>query len=382
MERQWPRLPIEGERGNNGDRTRWRDIVRKSRRAAGSSRPGRLEVTGLRPDGGFFLGVDGGGTKTVALIADEAGLIHGAGRAGDPSVSSSDTDAVVGFVGQAVNQALPAGADLSDLSCGVFGLAGTDWEEDIDIRRLALERWGIPKPVVVKNDVFLGWRAALVEESAGIVLAAGTGAMVGVVAPGQEWHYGCYARTGGGLKLSRRALDAVYRAEDGRGRETALTDRLLRHYGVETVDDMLRLDTVGELAVHGPFSIAPIVHEAASAGDDVAKDLVHEQAMDLAEYVVAAIRRFSIEDAVFPVVLSGGIFRSRSTALREVLTSEILAVAPGVRFVEPEFPPAVGALLYAYDALDIVSSGQVIENLRATCPPPALFDTRSPESRA
>ncbi len=337
-------------------------------------------MSNLRSGDGFLLGVDGGGTKTVALVANEVGEICGAGRTGDPSTSTSDTHAVLGFVRDAIEQALPAGAEFADLRVSVFGLSGTDWKEDIDIRRTALELMGIPSPVIVKNDAFLGWRAALLEESTGIVLAVGTGAMVGVVTPGQEWHYGCYARTGGALHLSRAALEAVYRAEDRRGRTTALSDRVLEHYGMKSVDDLLRLDTASKLAVYGPFSLAPMVHEEASAGDAVAGQLVDHQASALAEYVVAGIRRFSLEDTAFPVVLSGGVFRSRSVAMREVLASRILAVAPDARFVEPELPPAVGALVYGYDALKVPISKQLVRNLRATCPSSEVFDTQPIQS--
>ena len=79
----------------------------------------------------FVVGVDGGTTKTVALVADESGRIIGAARTGGSNWSGEDVEIPMAVVIEAVQQALSM-ADLngSDVQVGVFTLAGADWPED------------------------------------------------------------------------------------------------------------------------------------------------------------------------------------------------------------------------------------------------------------
>lgn len=331
----------------------------------------------LRPD--VVLGVDGGRSKTIALIADASGQVLGAGRAGDATHSTSDLDRQMEFILAAVEEARQdADIDLKQVMVSFFGLSGADWPEDHQARWARLAGFGVGRQIGVKNDAFLGWRTALSRYPFGVVIASGTGTNVGVIAPdGREWHYGAYARSGGAQSMALEALTAVFRAEDGRGEATALTQVVLDKLDMSSTDDLLHAEVQKRLFLPDVFGLAPHVMKTANEGDDVAAAIVVDQARTLAEYATAAIRRFSMENLEFDVVLSGGLFRSRNHLLLETIAEEVQRIAPLVHFLHPNLEPVMGALLYAYDDLDIAVSQEIVVNLTNTTPPATLFDTGS-----
>ena len=89
---------------------------------------------------GLLLGVDGGATKTVAVVADASGRVLGAGRSGSSDIHAApDPDIAVDRVADAARQALrAAGVEGSDLAQAAFGLCGADWPEDMELYREGL----------------------------------------------------------------------------------------------------------------------------------------------------------------------------------------------------------------------------------------------------
>ena len=92
----------------------------------------------------LLLGVDGGNTKTVAIVATGDGTIVGAGRAGRSDIyNTPDEEAALDEICHAVIQALSeASATATDLAAGVFSMAGADWPEDVDFLTRGLIRRG------------------------------------------------------------------------------------------------------------------------------------------------------------------------------------------------------------------------------------------------
>src|ERR1044071_9751510 len=109
----------------------------------------------------FVLGVDGGNTKTLALIARDDGVILGAGRAGCSDIySAPSVNAAIGEIEGAVEAALTkAGIQPSELAAGAFSLAGADWPEDFRLHEQAMRARGYGQSIVVVNDAVGALRA-------------------------------------------------------------------------------------------------------------------------------------------------------------------------------------------------------------------------------
>ena len=324
----------------------------------------------------YVVGVDGGTTKTIALVADDQGRILSAARGGGSNWSGEDVAIPMQVVIDTVREATErAGLASQQIDIGVFTLAGADWPEDHIRRAEFLSLAGIVQRVQVKNDSFGGMRAGL-HKPYGMVLAAGTGMNAAVITPdGTEWAFGYYETFGGAGSLVQDAFTAILRAEDGRGQPTLLTKMMLIHMGYPTVEALLRASVLHQVD-YGKFStFAPLVFEAALKGDPIAEALIIRQGKGLAEYATAMARRFQMCDIEFDIVLAGSLFKGVGSLLVDTLTQEVHQVAPRAHIVRARFEPAVGAVLLAYDALGIQMTDAIYARLEETAPGASLFDT-------
>jgi N-acetylglucosamine kinase-like BadF-type ATPase len=324
----------------------------------------------------YVIGVDGGSTKTVALVADLSGQIVGMARGVGSNATGENVDEPMEVVARIAREALQkSGVTPQEVALGMFTLAGADWAEDIQRRQCILEREGLARKVVVKNDTFGGLRAGT-RCPYGVVIAAGTGANTAIISrTGQEWAFGYYQTYGGAYDFSKEAIDAVLRAEDGRGAPTLLTELVLGQLDFSTVEEMLKALVAQKVGLSSQLSLCPRVFEASVAGDEVASELIVRHGMALAEYAVAAIRRFHMLQETFDVVLAGSVFKGPGFLLPETITMAVHRAAPHARVVRSHFEPVVGALLLAYDALGLTVSEAVYDRLAATCPGPEFFNT-------
>jgi N-acetylglucosamine kinase-like BadF-type ATPase len=322
------------------------------------------------------IGVDGGTTKTIALVADLNGQILGMARGTGSNASGEDVNEPMRIVVDAVRQALEAsGIPPEEVALGMFTLAGADWTEDILRRQLVLERAGLARKVVVKNDTFGGLRAGT-RCPYGVVIAAGSGANTAIITPsGQEWAYGYYQNYGGAFDFSREAIEAVLRAEDGRGGPTLLTELVLSQLRFSSIEEMVKALVAKKVGQASQLALCPRVFEASVAGDEVASGIIVRHGLALAEYAAAIIRRFQMVQEAFDVVLVGSVFKGPGTLLTDTITTAIHTVAPYARVVRSLFEPVIGALLLAYDALGLPISEAVYHRLASTSPDAAFFNT-------
>src|SRR5258707_4321069 len=145
----------------------------------------------------YVLAVDGGNTKTIALVAALDGTILGAGRGGCADIYNApagtqwpnSASAAMANVEYAVRSALQAAqVKASDLVTAVFNMAGADWPEDFAYIQAAMEERGFGRTILVQNDA-LGILHAGSADATGVSVGCGTGAATGArSADGRTWH--------------------------------------------------------------------------------------------------------------------------------------------------------------------------------------------------
>ena len=341
---------------------------------------------------GLALGVDGGASKTVAVVVDRRGRVLGAGRAGNADIYQ--TPHAVEAVAAAAAAALrAAGAAARDLDAAALSLVGADWPEDFAHWRAAMGRLGLghlaPDRARVVNDAIGALAAGAPEGAPAVAVVCGTGCAVGARGPqGDLWHTSFWQRTQGGVEIARRALDAVYLAELGIGPATALGAAALRHFRARDVEDLLHAFTGRERARPATVAgLAPLVLDAARAGDAVARRIARDHADALALHGLAAARRVGIgatdgspaEDAgaAAParLVLAGGVFRHPSRLMADRVAATMRRAMPTLAVVEGAPEPVAGAALLALEAVGVRPGGPERERLRATLPSEGFFRT-------
>jgi N-acetylglucosamine kinase-like BadF-type ATPase len=299
----------------------------------------------------LVLGIDGGGTKTHAVVADAGGSVLGFATSGPANWE------VVGLRGageslrEATRRALKAaGADTTDLVAAAFGLAGIDWDSDLPRMTAEVEQLEISGPVDVTNDSFIALRAGT-SDGVGVVVIAGTGAIsAGRSSDGRTFRtlgQGAeFGDTGSASDVSDRALLAVANAYTGRGPRTDLTELLCTLYGCRSAAELLeRASRGGERS----RSAAPTVLRAADGGDEVATGIVRWAGKELGESALLSARTLDMTGTEFPIVLAGGLFRGESRLLLDTLAGRVHAEAPGARLVQLDTAPVAGAALRALD---------------------------------
>jgi N-acetylglucosamine kinase-like BadF-type ATPase len=326
----------------------------------------------------LVLGVDGGNTKTLALIARADGVIIGTGRAGCGDIYGAPSPAVaIAEIERAIHAALSeAGIQPAELRAGAFSLAGADWPEDFRLLEDAMRAGSYGQNILVVNDAIGALRGGSPDGN-GVAVACGTGAAIGARHPdGRIWHSSFWQEPQGAGELSTRALRAVYRAELGIDPPTALTERILAAFAARSVEAILHQLTARD--VPRPENRRQLVRplfDAAEAGDVTARGIVISHGKALGDYVIAAARQVGLLEAPFTLVLSGGVLRHPSPLFRNSLVARVYEAAPSVHAIQSRFEPAAGAVLLALDLARIDTDATLRARLETTLPGEAFFAT-------
>jgi N-acetylglucosamine kinase-like BadF-type ATPase len=296
----------------------------------------------------YVIGIDAGGTKTEAVLADGEGQVIARARRGGANLTAHGELAVEKTLHELIEETL--GERDVHVAAICLGIAGSDRDEDAVVIRGIMRRIGARARIVVTNDALI----ALVAGAGlgpGVVVIAGTGSIAyGVNARNEAaraggWGY-ILADEGSGYWLGRQALRAVVRAADGRGPATALTPLILEFFKVSRPQSLVREVYRHYLKPSDIARCARAVEQARVAGDAVATEIAALAADELMAAARSVVLQLALTDETFPVVLAGGAFLAVPW-LQTALTTRLPEVAPGCRVSLLSEDPALGAVRLA-----------------------------------
>jgi N-acetylglucosamine kinase-like BadF-type ATPase len=302
----------------------------------------------------LFLGVDGGGTKTLAMICGADGKALSEFRSGPSNPLRTGINQSVASIAEAVSGACDAiGRTPDDIVCAVAGLAGA---RRYDIRRqMEAGISGIVRrarvEVITDADIAL---YATTEGKPGLVVISGTGSVCfgrnkkGETAVAGGW--GPIAGDeGGGSSIARDALKAVARASDGRGGPTVLSGLAAEYFRAPSPEDLI-------VAIYSPSTdhrklagFARCVIEAARDGDEIAGGILADAGQQLGKAACAVIKTLGMERSRFPIGMVGGIFAA-GDLISEPLMNAVRSCAGSVRASQAKMSPAEAAARMAINA--------------------------------
>ncbi len=294
-----------------------------------------------------YLGIDGGGTKTLCLLMDEEGKNLGTYRFAGISHKQIGTAKVYGNVLEAAELLLRNAGRENDEVYTVIGVPcfGEDVEADEELKRL-FSHWPYGKVKLV-NDVEIAWAGALSMKE-GIHLVAGTGSIaLGVNAAGESRRCGGwseYLDEGAGTWLGRKAIEAFTKQADGRIRQTGIYPAFQAMFPGK--DDLAILGILEqEYYPHRDklASLQKLLSDCARQGDPEACRLYEEAAYELSLMVRALYRDLHFQKQI-SVSYTGGIFRNEDIILKPL--QKELSDLP-VTLKEPDHEPVCGAVLMA-----------------------------------
>ena len=285
----------------------------------------------------FWLGIDGGGTKTAFMLADAAGSVMRTLTLDSCNPASVGIEKATEIVTKGFGE-ITAGLDARRVSVHA-GIAGISVGNAAAAVREALEKTGAAR-VSVSNDAQNIVSAGL-GKSDGVIAILGTGSVI-ITRCGAERQIGGYGHLIGdalsGSELGRACLEAVLAELDGWGSPTALTRRV----GRDGRALIKRLYAEGKKFA---ATLAPIVFECAAAGDEKARSIIENNVSRLAAQLSGALGDFKGRGAPVRVILAGGITTHADSFMPE-LKEKIVSPAPfEITLLGCE--PVIGAVLLA-----------------------------------
>jgi N-acetylmuramic acid 6-phosphate etherase len=268
----------------------------------------------VSPD--LILGVEGGGTKTLALAADLSGNVLARGLAPSSSHRRVGFDKACQALATAIEGALsqvPGGRPAPGrwggrVAAACFGLSGVDQPSDQALFYDWLKRQGLVSNVVILNGSELilvggtpdGW---------GVGLFSGTGSVcLGRTRDGRTARVGGWGPLlgdeGSGYQMALQALQVATQAADGRGAAHGLLNAILTHWRLEKPPQLIDYVHRPEMTTAEIADLAVPLLELAGRGDPDARKVMHHAAQALARHVKTVIAQLKLER---PPLALGGI---------------------------------------------------------------------------
>ena len=295
----------------------------------------------------LVVGVDGGGTKTRALLADAAGTQLAEASGSGSTVKPQEAERSAGIIAGVVRDLLEE-SDKADIKPRVLfvGVAGVGRPSEREALHEALSSHNLAEELVIDTDFSVALTDAF-GEGPGVLVIAGTGSSAFARGPA-----GATARCGGwgpvigdegsGSWIGRRALSVVAAAADGREPETALTGAVLTAAEVSETSELIRWASNATPATLA--TLAPVVLSVADGGDLRANSIVSMAVEELALHVRALARQlFTDERASVPVALTGGLLK-KGSSFRKRLEHRLKVAVPGAQVHAAEIDAARGAV--------------------------------------
>jgi glucosamine kinase len=236
---------------------------------------------------GFFLGIDGGGSKCRARIRDQQGRILAEAVGGASNIYQDFAGAIATIAGVAQDAALQAGLVMSDLHAGmgVAGIVTSMGAEKLQSAKLPFAS------VVAENDAYIACMGAFSGENGGIVIA-GTGSIGLGIVDDQRHMVGGWGFQlgdhGSGAWLGHHAVRRAALALDGLLQPTALIEAVLARSG-RTRQSLSRWSEDARPRDYAAF--APLVFEHAAKADVQGMTIVIEGAAAISKLGHALLAR-------------------------------------------------------------------------------------------
>nr|WP_255437457.1 BadF/BadG/BcrA/BcrD ATPase family protein [Thalassobacillus sp. CUG 92003] len=311
------------------------------------------------------MAVDGGNSKTHAVIVNEQGEMLGEGRAEGTNYQTVGNDTFLNHLREAIYEALDQGRlQIQDIDFTQYGLAGADREKDF--RNLRSLLGSLPFPDwSLECDTLQGLRIDN-PGHAGVVLICGAGTnAAGRTENGETIQIGGfgyrYGDAAGGAYIALQAFRAAVRSWEGRGEKTILEKTLPSGLGFQNMKALY------DFALDNPKYSIPLrvtltVHEAADSGDEKAVSILKQVGKELGRAGIAVVNHLpDLKRATVPIVLNGSILQQgKNQYLMESLTTTLQRADFDSRIINRHIAPVYGSVMLAFDQLGIESDASIV----------------------
>lgn len=297
----------------------------------------------------FYIGIDGGGTRSRLVAVDENMKVLGRAEDGSTNLAAETYKNVSASI-KALVESFCAGAGLSLQNCrGIcLGSAGASAGDNAKLLERIFRDIGYSGNVKIYNDGEMLLLAETKGEPGGILIS-GTGSIgYAVNKAGVLFRIGGWGHLiddgGSGYRIGMDAIKAAMMDFDGRGEKTVLSNMVADFFGLDSLGKLSGYIYGKDFAKAKVAEVALLVRDAASRGDNVAIAIENQAAQDLITVARAMIKRAGLD--AHKMVLSGSVIL-RNEYIRKIFESEIRKSFPNMQIVEVSDSPEMGAAYLA-----------------------------------
>jgi N-acetylglucosamine kinase-like BadF-type ATPase len=296
------------------------------------------------------IGIDGGATKTIAIFGSADGKILGRGRGGSSNYHNVGTSKAIESIKRAANEAkLHARVGAKKAEIAVVALAAVDSSGDERAATRFARKTNIARQIFVVHDSIAYLQSAF-HGRPGIMVESGTGCVAaGINSTGRYVRVSGWGALvddqGSGYDIGRKALNAAFRAADGRGPKTRLVSAIRKKFRLKNLEDLIYLIYSKVFTVDQIASLAYLVSKEA-LHDNVSRRILQDAGTTLGELACVVAKRLGINRNHFKVAAIGGVFNS-GKYLTRAFNKRIKQECPQAEIVRPEIEPALGAFSLA-----------------------------------
>ena len=299
----------------------------------------------------YYIGRDGGGTKTKSVLVDEKMNIISSQIGGPSNFLMIGNEVVSETIFNIINQTLKnSNLSIEQISGIVLGTTGGGRRSDAEsleksIINFALEKNFHLKNFRVESDARIALEGAF-SGKPGCILIAGTGSiMFGKDSKGIIHRVGGFGRfigdEGSGFKLGQKGLIAVAKEFDGRGNKTLISELLREKFNIENPENLITEIYRNNFDI---ASIAPLVIQASEKGDHIAEMIIEAETDELIIHIEAMQRKLN-ENILFVSLIGSIITSDNFYSLR--FKEKVVQKLNYVILKEAENPPEIGAAIMA-----------------------------------
>ena len=318
----------------------------------------------------IVLGMDIGGTKSHAVLADETGSILGEGVGGSGNINFIPLQAAEQAFTEAIMTAQKAaGIEKLEVEFAAIGI-----EPQPDPLLPCINRLAHPRKVMRRKEGECSLVGGLAD-NVGVALIAGTGSVGwGRNAAGETHETSCWGPIGdegSAYWLAEKGLNAAFCAEDKRGPVTRMHGAILEKLGgVSNIRENITLLYTSQDFRKEVSQYARIVMELATdePPDEVMRGIVHEGAELLAHILATCAETLDLHTGPYKVAATGSLVTKVPYYFDQVQT-RLRKRHPGATLVLPRFSPGVGAALIALQEIGVPWTEELLAHTDATAAP-------------
>jgi len=298
----------------------------------------------------FYIGLDGGGTKTKCVLSDENLNVLYESQGGPSNFLMLGNDAVSETVFNLLNESIAESkVNSSDVAGIVLGTTGAGRRTDAEMLENFFSEFLQQKKMNfnfrVESDARIALEGAF-SGKPGSILIAGTGSiMFGKDRKGNIHRVGGFGRfigdEGSGYTIGRLGLQAVAKSFDGRGNKTILSDFIGEKFNIGDPSALITEIYKNKFDI---ASVTPLVIQAAENNDEICLAIINSQIEELILHLKSMYNLLNENE--MKVSLIGSTITTDNFYAKK-FNEKVSAELKNIKLTEPELPPALGAVLMA-----------------------------------